>query len=281
MKWFKHMSDASEDAFIENIEEVFGWEGYGRWWKLLEIIAKKMDESNNCYAEHSWVKWQSLLKGKRNKLETFLVHCQDKGKINLEQNGNILKIICPKLLEIRDNHTKNLQVTYEDDCKLLAPKNKDKRLKIEREEAHTQNFKDLIFEEEMKLIGTNEGLTEDATRNSWNKFKIHFDSKPPDDWLKSWKKWVKDERNRGVIPLPPKQQSKEQWTAEELQIQTVGIAKWQQKSGMFVNAENMRELQKWEAEKGAVTWRHLKDWREQQAKLEENNISQKELAIHK
>lgn len=125
MRWFKHYSDASEDDFIENLEDIFGLEGYARWWKLLEKIAIKMDETDNCSAEHSWVKWQSFLKGKRNKLETFLKHCQDEMKITLEQNGNILKISCPKLLELRDKYTKDLSATGKKEGKKLPPKNQD------------------------------------------------------------------------------------------------------------------------------------------------------------
>ena len=128
MKWFKHISDASEDDFIENLEEIFGLEGYARWFKLLEKIAVEMDETGECSAKHSWVKWQSFLKGKRNKLETFLYHCQNENKIKLELIGNMLKITCPKLLELRDNHTKNLQATSKGACKSLAPKNQDQEL---------------------------------------------------------------------------------------------------------------------------------------------------------
>ena len=111
------MSNASDDEFISSLESEFGWEGYGRWWKLLEIIAKQMDETGRCHAEYSWVDWQRFLKGKRNKLDSFLVHCQNKRKINLEQNGNVLRIICPKLLEMRDNHSRNLQVHLQATCK--------------------------------------------------------------------------------------------------------------------------------------------------------------------
>lgn len=130
MKWFKHMSNASNDAFIENLEEIYGWEGYGRWFKLLEIIATKMNKSNECFAEHSWVKWQSLLKGKRNKLDSFLVHCQNEGKIKLEQNGNILKIICPKLLELRDEHTRNSGASPALPPELLPPQNQNQKTDI-------------------------------------------------------------------------------------------------------------------------------------------------------
>ena len=109
MKWFRHMADASDDEFLSEVEDIFGLEGYARWWKLLEIIAKQMDETDRCYAEYSWKKWQTFLKGKRNKLETFLVHSKNQRKINMEQNGNILKISCPKLLELRDNYSKRSQ----------------------------------------------------------------------------------------------------------------------------------------------------------------------------
>ena len=111
IKWFKHYADASDDEFVAELEEIFGLAGYARWFKMLEIIAKQMDKSDRCSVSYSWVKWQALLKGKRNKLETFLVHCENKLKINLKQTENILEIKCSNLLKIRDNHTKNLQVT--------------------------------------------------------------------------------------------------------------------------------------------------------------------------
>ncbi len=121
MKWFKHMSDSSDDSFIEDLEEIFGLEGYARWWKLLEVIAKKMDKTNDCSASHTWVKWQSLLKGKKNKLILFLEHCQNEHKIKLEQNGNILKITCPKLLKLRDEHTRKSGVAREEVAPDLDP----------------------------------------------------------------------------------------------------------------------------------------------------------------
>lgn len=143
MKWFKHASDASDDSFIEGLEEKFGWEGYGRWWKLLEIIAREMEKNDLPFAEHTWVKWQSLLKGKRKNIELFLAHCVAQNKLiisgsfslqtgnKLETNSvvadcdrkqteNKLKITCNKLLDLRDNHTKKFPVTFQE----LPPKTK-------------------------------------------------------------------------------------------------------------------------------------------------------------
>lgn len=133
MKWFKHLTDASKAGeLIAEIEDVFGLEGYARYFKLLEAVAYKMDSSDKCSAAYPWSKWQTFLKAKRNKLETFLVYLENKLEINLKQTGNILEIEIPKLALLRDNHTKNLQVT----SKQLAPreriKNKNKDKEIER-----------------------------------------------------------------------------------------------------------------------------------------------------
>lgn len=117
MKWFKHYTNASDDELLEQIIEEFGLDGYARWWLLLEAIAKNMDETNKCSAEYSWVKWQQILRGKRNKLETFLKRFGNKLETNEKQNGNVLEIKCSKLLELRDNYTKNLQVPSKPTCK--------------------------------------------------------------------------------------------------------------------------------------------------------------------
>lgn len=106
MRWFKHMTDASDNEFIERLEADFGLEGYARWWKLCEIIGKHMDNSGRCHAEYSWTKWQSFLKGKRNKLETFLKRLENESKIKIEEKGNILKIELHNILKYKDEYSK-------------------------------------------------------------------------------------------------------------------------------------------------------------------------------
>ena len=106
MKWFKHFTDASNDEFLVELEGVFGLEGYARWWKLLEAIGNQMDKTEKDSAAFTWQKWQTVLRGKQNKLETFLVHCENKRKLFRKQTGNVLEITCPKLLELRDDYTK-------------------------------------------------------------------------------------------------------------------------------------------------------------------------------
>lgn len=105
MHWFKHFCAASDDDFIEELEDKFGLEGYARWWKLLEVIGRGMDKKHpDPSASHSVVKWCSLLKAKRKQLTCFLVYCEKQVKINLQQTENVLTITCPNLLKLRDEY---------------------------------------------------------------------------------------------------------------------------------------------------------------------------------
>ncbi|MBF0140081.1 MAG: hypothetical protein HQL74_07360, partial [Magnetococcales bacterium] len=92
MKSFLHLSSSSTDPFICGIEAEFGLEGYARWFKLLEVVSGNSPEGKGSSVAYSWPQWQSFLKGKRNKLETFLVHLENKGAIKRKQTGNILEI---------------------------------------------------------------------------------------------------------------------------------------------------------------------------------------------
>ena len=132
MKWFKHHSDASSDEFISDLEDRFGLLGYARWWKLLEVIAAQMDETDKCSLEYSWKKWGKFLKTNQNILKTFLK-----------------QIEIPKLLEIRDNHTKNKQATNKplaSDLALEVEVDKDKEVDKEVDIKH--KVKDVWFDED-------------------------------------------------------------------------------------------------------------------------------------
>lgn len=158
MKYIKHMSNSSSDDFIVELEEVFGLEGYARWWKLLEAIASQMKNSDDYSLAYPWSKWQIILKGRRKKLEEFLTFCEARGKIVLVQKKEIvgrnpvetqqkpgsyqgstefldslseneLIISCPKLKEIKDNYTRDLVVA----TKQLPSPNKEVKEKEDKD----------------------------------------------------------------------------------------------------------------------------------------------------
>ena len=100
------MTDASDDEFIVELEERFGLEGYARWWKLLEIVAKHMDKSDRTSATYPWSKWQALLTVRRQLLGRYLVAIEQLGRIQVTSTGNLLTINIPKLLKMRDEYSK-------------------------------------------------------------------------------------------------------------------------------------------------------------------------------
>lgn len=128
MKWFKHETDSIQSEKLNWLIDNHGMEGYGRWFRLLEVVAERMDGSDRCYAEYSIQKWASFLFGKPFKIVLFLKQIENKMEIKLEQNGNILKITIPKLLERRDNYSKNLQATD----KKLASKELELEVEVEK-----------------------------------------------------------------------------------------------------------------------------------------------------
>ncbi len=101
-----------------------GFAGYGRWMRLLEIVAMKIGETDNCSVEYSVKKWCSLLGLKQKKLLSFLKQTENKLKTKVVCYDNIIRISIPNLLNKRDNHTKHLQVPY----KSLVSKNKSKNI---------------------------------------------------------------------------------------------------------------------------------------------------------
>lgn len=46
MKWFKHDSDASNDAKLKKLRLKYGAQGYGIYWYCLEQIARNVDQHN-------------------------------------------------------------------------------------------------------------------------------------------------------------------------------------------------------------------------------------------
>lgn len=111
MKWFKHDSDCFMSEGVDALIEAEGFSGYGRWMRLLEIVAFKMDETNRCHAEYSIQKWCSFLGLKQKKLISFLELTENKLKTKVVCFENIIRIEIPNLLKKRDNYTKDLEVT--------------------------------------------------------------------------------------------------------------------------------------------------------------------------
>lgn len=118
MKWFKHMTYANRDEKLVLLREEFGAEGYGLYWLILETIAEQMDETNRCEVEFPISYWRKITGLSPKKLQTFVEFLSEVCDFSVKSTEKTLKIGCAKLLKIRDNHTKNLQVTYKQELEL-------------------------------------------------------------------------------------------------------------------------------------------------------------------
>lgn len=61
MRWFKHMTNSRMDEKLARFTDKYGLEAYGFFWRVLEIIAASMDETDRNYAEYSMKTWCNLL----------------------------------------------------------------------------------------------------------------------------------------------------------------------------------------------------------------------------
>jgi DNA polymerase III gamma/tau subunit len=205
---------------LEQIIEEFGLEGYARWWLLLEAVAKNMDDSDKCSVEYSWTKWQQILRGKRNKLETFLERFGNKLEMNQKRNGNVLEIKIPKLLELRDNYTKNLQAANNKPCKQEVEVEVEVHKPV-KPVKYKGDF-DAAWKEYPNKVGKSDALKrfnatvkskEDETnlrlamKNYLNHLKIETWKRPQNGstWFNQWRDWVEYEHVEHVGELSPQQ----------------------------------------------------------------------------
>lgn len=125
--------------------------------------------------------------------------------------------------------------------------------------AHT-DFKNLIFEKKFVEIAKEANLEGEIAEKCWKKFKLHFEAAPPGDWLKSWGKWVLNERIR-----PPHTAAAENLLqGAELVAQRLGISNWKRQQKMFLSSEEIKFLYDWEAKNNMVWWINIEEWRKGQ-----------------
>lgn len=112
-----------------------GFAGYGRWMRLLEIVAFKMDKTERCHAEFTAQKWCQLLGLKQKKLSSFLKLTENQLRTKVVCFENIIRIEIPNLLKKRDNYSAHYEVTTKRlpsiDVDVEKDVDKDKDLKTE------------------------------------------------------------------------------------------------------------------------------------------------------
>lgn len=148
MKWFKHMTDASRDERLVHLRDEGGFEAYGFYWFLLETVAEKMDKSTKSSVEFPINHWRRVTGFSSKKFYKLAELCQSYGLLSVKTNGTSVEINIPNLLKVRDNHTKNLQVTSKQEVEV--DKEVDNYTARAREEESKSDF-GRVFEKGVEI----------------------------------------------------------------------------------------------------------------------------------
>lgn len=132
MQWFKHDSDASNDAKLRKLRFKYGAQGYGIFWYCLELIARNVDKNNLTFElEHD-----AELIAEDFRLSSELVQEMMTYMVKLglfENSGGI--ITCLKMSTRTDEYTQKLiskHKKYPDTIPTLSVQNPEMSVLIEK-----------------------------------------------------------------------------------------------------------------------------------------------------
>ena len=168
MKWFKHYSDASFNEKINNLEHEFGYEGYGVYWKITELCSMQWDGKSEPKFNLNQSKIKSNLNLSRKKIDSIFNLCSTLNLFyvqNLEKN---YEIYFPKLLEIKDNHTKNLQVNGNKVSRKFPLE------QIRKEKKRTEQNRTEESKGELASFMSKQNYTTDEFISDWNRELVPF-----------------------------------------------------------------------------------------------------------
>jgi hypothetical protein len=127
IRWFKHLSNSTNDNLIFEAIEKFGGDGYLVFFAVLEILADEFDIHNPGFCEFSVKKLRKNCQISGKKLAKILHFFNEKAEKNAKKgisffvkfDGDQLGISCPKFKKLADDYTRK-------QMQLLKSKNPDK-----------------------------------------------------------------------------------------------------------------------------------------------------------
>lgn len=102
MRWFKHMSNAAQDERLALLQAEFGLEGYGFFWRVLEIIALQMDEGERSFCHYPEKVWRKFLGISPKNFQKLLDFCVARQIFMVENAPGGIRISSSNLLKYRD-----------------------------------------------------------------------------------------------------------------------------------------------------------------------------------
>lgn len=105
MRWFKHMVSSADDEKLSKLTDAHGLEGYGFWWRIVEIVAEKVGPDGQTSAEFSLRKWGAMLVLSPSKTRRMAETCAKLGLFSVVFFENTMTVNMPNILKFRDEYT--------------------------------------------------------------------------------------------------------------------------------------------------------------------------------
>lgn len=105
MRWFKHLAESPDDEKLADILTVYGPEGYGVWWLMVEVVAKQMDKTLRCEVAYPVGVWSKKCFVSKRKTLEFLQVFAEKKLIFLKESEKNISVEIPNLLKFRDEYS--------------------------------------------------------------------------------------------------------------------------------------------------------------------------------
>lgn len=109
MKWVKHFTATWDDEKIARLVKSGGVEGlaaYGLWWRIVEIVAGKMDANSQvCSITYDVTRWSSLLSLRGSHVRHWLEKLAVTTLLTVEWSGTEVTVTIPNLLKYRDEYS--------------------------------------------------------------------------------------------------------------------------------------------------------------------------------
>lgn len=143
MKWFKHYTDSSSCDYIATVEVKYGMAGYGRIYKIKELISSQMTvKESDPKITLPIKKWATSLGFKQKQLKLFFDDLEKENIIKLKQTENHITVIFPKLRESLDNRatSSSSRVSSEDPYENRTENSEEKRLDEKKSVSSSGSF---------------------------------------------------------------------------------------------------------------------------------------------
>lgn len=135
MQWFKHFSSAHNSESLDKLLNELGFDGYGRYWRLLEFLCELFDGDSVNFTIHKRTLRDTLRFRSTLKLDSYLVAIGLQHGYNVIVNKDTYEIEAPILLELQSRDYKKARSKRAP----TAPKNKIKSKEIDKEKKETKS----------------------------------------------------------------------------------------------------------------------------------------------